>query len=60
MLADGALHAKRRDGLMMVGELTGATGNEQAARWQWQKAISDGMGCGGLRSETYAAEVRRD
>jgi hypothetical protein len=55
MLADGALNAKRRE------EKRGscaATGNSQAARWQWQKAINDGMWR--MRSKTYAAEVRRD
>jgi hypothetical protein len=40
MLADGALNAKRVDGLM-EGELVAATGNKQAARWQCQWYAED-------------------
>jgi hypothetical protein len=40
MLADGGLNAKRRDGLVK-GELTAATGNRQAARWQCQWYVED-------------------
>jgi hypothetical protein len=39
MLADGGLNAKRRDGVK--GELTAATGNRQAARWQCQWYVED-------------------